>query len=97
MFWRSGLRQGAAAGLGALVLGNGAVALLWSFTSAQLITEQRGDIYVLPALPMRAAEYPWTLHTAVCFGYLLVVLCLQLWPLVRTIQQSPMQNLKEGV
>lgn len=97
MFWRSGLRQGAAAGLGALVLGNGAVALLWSFTSAQLITEQRGDIYVLSALPMRAAEYPWTLHTAVCFGYLLVVLCLQLWPLVRTIQQSPMQNLKEGV
>ena len=97
MFWRSGLRQGAAAALGALLLGNGAVALLWLFTTTRLVTEQRGGIYVLSSLPMRSTEYPWVLHLAVCAGYLLMVLGLQIWPLARIVRQSPLQNLKEGV
>lgn len=97
MFWHYGLRQGAAAGLGALVFGNGSVALLWSFMTAQLVTEQREGIYILSALPMQSTEYPWVLHLAVCTGYLLVILGLQLWPLARIVLQSPMQNLKEGV
>ena len=97
MFWRSGLRQGAAAALGALLLGNGAVALLWLFTTTRLVTEQRGGIYVLSSLPMRSTEYPWVLHLAVCAGYLLMVLGLQIWPLARLVRQSPIQNLKEGV
>lgn len=95
MFWHCGLQQGILAGLGALLLGNGAAALLWVFTTAQLVTGQREGNYVFSTLPMRSAEYPWGLHLLVCAGYLLVLLGLQLWPLVKTLRQSPMQNLKE--
>lgn len=95
MFLRSGLRQTVAAGACSLVIGHAAVALLWAITTARLMTTRAGGTHVLTSLPMRGSEYPWALHLAVCAGYLVLMLWLQLRPLSLAVRCSPVQNMKE--
>ena len=95
MLLRSGLRQTVAAGACSLVIGHAAVALLWAITTARLMTTRAGGTHVLTSLPMRGSEYPWALHLAVCAGYLVLMLWLQLRPLSLAVRCSPVQNMKE--
>lgn len=97
MLRHCGIRQGVLAVLGALLLGNLAVWGLWRWSWHSLVTRQSGRILTFAALPMAVSEYPWALHLAVCAGYLLFVLALQLAPLERLARSQPMDNLKKGV
>lgn len=95
MLRHCGIRQGVLAVLGALLLGNLAVWGLWRWSWHSLVTRQSGRILTFAALPMAVSEYPWALHLAVCAGYLLFVLALQLAPLERLARSQPMDNLKK--
>ena len=97
MLRHCGIRQGVLVVLGALLLGNLAVWGLWRWSWHSLVTRQSGRILTFAALPMAVSEYPWALHLAVCAGYLLFVLALQLAPLERLARSQPMDNLKKGV
>ena len=97
MLRHCGIRQGVLAVLGALLLGNLAVWGLWRWSWHSLVTRPSGRILTFAALPMAVSEYPWALHLAVCAGYLLFVLALQLAPLERLARSQPMDNLKKGV
>lgn len=96
MLRRCGVRQGAAAVLGALVLGDLAVWGLWRWNWHSLILRQNGRMLTFATLPMAASEYPWAVHIAVCTVYLLFVLALQLAPLNRLVHSQPMENLRKG-
>ena len=97
MLRHCGIRQGVLAVLGALLLGNLAVWGLWRWSWHSPVTRQSGRILTFAALPMAVSEYPRALHLAVCAGYLLFVLALQLAPLERLARSQPMDNLKKGV